>query len=129
MVEYQSETLNNAFLALSDPTRRAILDRLRRGPARVTELAAPFDVSLNAISKHLKILERAGLIQRRISGRNHECSLNVEPLRTASAWIDTYEKFWEEQLAALENHLISKRKKIKGEKNDYSRKVGDKKNH
>ena len=110
MVEYQTNNLGNAFLALSDPTRRKLLDRLRKGPAGVTKLAAPFDVSLNAISKHLKILERAGLIQRKISGRNHECTLNPEPLRAATEWLETYRKFWEERLDALEKHIIKKRK-------------------
>jgi DNA-binding transcriptional ArsR family regulator len=129
MVEYQSYTLNDTFLALSDPTRRAILDRLRSGPALVTAIAEPFDISLNAVSKHLKILERAGLIQRKISGRNHECSLNSKPLQSASAWLDTYEKFWGERLNALENHLVRKRKKNQRRENDYSRKVGHKKNH
>jgi DNA-binding transcriptional ArsR family regulator len=111
MVEYKTNDLDDAFLALSDPTRRKLLERLRNGPAGVTDLAAPFDISLNAISKHLKILERAGLIQRKISGRNHECTLNAEPLHAAGEWIETYRKFWEERLDALEKHIAKKRKR------------------
>ncbi len=106
MVEY----LDRVFDALADPTRRAILNSLRSGPARVTQLAEPFNVSLNAISKHLMVLERAGLIRREVRGREHHFRLEAARLRQAQAWLERYTHFWETRLDALERH-IEKRKK------------------
>ena len=94
--------LDNTLLALADPTRRAILARLTRGEARVTELAAPFDISLNSVSKHIRVLERAELVVRRRAGREHLLSLNPEPLDAAQAWIETQRSLWTARLDALE---------------------------
>ena len=95
---------------MADPTRRAILRQLSRQPARVTEIAGEFPVSLNAISKHLMVLEKAGLIRRRVEGRSHICSLNVHSLRQASLWIEETRMVWEQRLDALERHIAIKRK-------------------
>ncbi len=97
--------LDNTMLALADPTRRAILQRLGAGDARVTDLAQPFAMSLNAVSKHIRILERAALVTRRRSGREHVLSLNPAPLDEASAWIETQRQFWNTRLDALERAL------------------------
>ncbi len=105
MVEYMETHLNQIYTAIADPTRRAILARLTQGEARVTELAKPFSISLNAVSKHVRILEQAGLVRRQVRGRDHYLALEAEPLRAASAWIDTYRQFWEERLDALELFL------------------------
>ncbi len=110
MVEH-STTLNGVFQALSDPTRRTILHRLTQGPATVTEIAAPIDMSLNGVSKHLLVLERAGLLRRRITGREHHCYLNAEPLSDAAEWVDHYRRFWESRLDSLESWLIASKKK------------------
>jgi len=110
MVEYVSRTLDRVFAAVADPTRRAILENLTQGPATVTEIARSFPVSLNAVSKHIMVLERAGLIRREIQGREHHCSLAVRPLREATAWLDHYREFWETRLDALEQHLAAKKK-------------------
>ena len=100
--EDNTETqLDLVFRALGDRTRRAQLARLKKGPARVTELAEPFDMSLPAISKHLKVLESAGLIRRDIEGRVHHCSLRPETLKEASQWLTEYRSFWEGTLDAL----------------------------
>ena len=109
MVELQNISLNQTYAAIADPTRRAILVRLMQSEARVTELAEPFDISLNAISKHLRVLERAQLVRRRIKGRDHYLSVNIEPLQEAAKWIETYQKFWEERVDALETFLVKKR--------------------
>ena len=109
MVELKNVSLNQTYAAIADPTRRAILVRLMQSEARVTELAEPFDISLNAISKHLRVLERAQLVRRRIKGRDHYLSVNIEPLQEAAKWIETYQKFWEERVDALETFLIKKR--------------------
>jgi len=100
MVEYQA--LDAVFTALGDPTRRAILQRLRKAPATVTEIAAPFDVSLNAVSKHVKVLERAGLVARRRDGREHHLSLNPAPLGKAARWLIDYQEFWETRLDRMD---------------------------
>jgi len=97
--------LDQTLTALGDPTRRAILDRLARGPARVTELAAPFDISLNSVSKHIRILERARLVRRRKTGREHILSLNPAPLDEAAEWIARKRDFWTGRLDALEAAL------------------------
>jgi DNA-binding transcriptional ArsR family regulator len=105
MVNYSNTLLDATFGALSDPTRRAILARLRRGEAMVTELAEPFGVSLPAISKHLRVLESAGLLHREIDGRVHRCRLAAKPMKNAAAWIEQYRVFWESQFDALANYL------------------------
>jgi len=108
MVEY-NRNLDDVFGALADPTRRAILRRLESNPARVTDIAKCFPVSLNAVSKHLTVLERAGLMQREIRGRNHVCRLDAQPLQEASAWMMKMHAFWEERLDALERHIVKRR--------------------
>ena len=110
MVEYSEDRLSATFTALADPTRRAILRRLRKGSLRVTEIAAPFDVSLNAVSKHLKLLERARLVRREVRGREHYCSLDASPLSEAAEWTASYRAFWEERLAALDVMLVARRR-------------------
>ena len=109
MVELQATSLNQTYAAIADPTRRAILVRLMQSEARVTELAEPFDISLNAVSKHLRVLERAQLVRRRIKGRDHYLSVNIEPLREAAEWIERYQKFWGERVDTLETFLVKKR--------------------
>ena len=102
MVEHQ---LDETFAALADPTRRAILGRLREGPLTVSAIAEPIPMSLAAVSKHLRVLERAGLLQRDVRGREHHCSLVAEPLREAADWTDRYRAFWEGRLDALARYL------------------------
>lgn len=116
MVKYNQDKLDSAFAALSDPTRRAILARLSEGEAQVTELAEPFGMSLPAVSKHLKVLERARLITRHVDGRVHRFHVNPEPLQQASAWIEQYQTFWCEQLDALGDYLETSVKKTAKEK-------------
>jgi DNA-binding transcriptional ArsR family regulator len=105
MVKYSSRTLNRTFAALADPTRRQILAHLARGDRRVTDLARPHDMSLPAVSKHLRVLEKAGLLRRRRYGRVHEMRLNGEPLKKAAQWVDEYRKFWEGSLDRLAEYL------------------------
>ena len=105
-----SDTLSATFSALADPTRRAILARLASGQASVTALAEPFDMSLPAVSKHLKVLERAGLIARNREAQWRRCRLDASPLRDVSAWIDQYREFWEERLDRLEAYLAELQK-------------------
>ena len=105
MVNYKTLPLDKTFAALSDPTRRAILSRLAQGTATVGELAEPFEISLPAISKHLTVLENAGLLVRQKEGRIQHCYLNAEPLKEAAAWITLYEQFWEGQLDALADFI------------------------
>lgn len=99
------DQLSSTFAALADPTRRAILARLSTGEATVTELAEPFSVSLPAISKHLKVLERAGLISRGRSAQWRPCRLDAAPMKDASVWLEEYRRFWEESFDRLEEHL------------------------
>jgi DNA-binding transcriptional ArsR family regulator len=99
------DRLDRVFHALSDRTRRALLRRLETGPAMVTELAAPFRISLPAVSKHLRVLEAASLIERRVDGRVHRCSLNASPMEEAERWLDRYRVFWHDRLAALARHV------------------------
>lgn len=103
------EELNLVFSALSDPTRRAILERLSSGEASVGELAEPFDMSLPAISKHLGVLEHAGLLSRERDGRFFRCLLHAEPMRDAAMWIERYRRFWAQQFDALEAYLSEER--------------------
>ncbi|MFJ4655217.1 ArsR/SmtB family transcription factor [Nocardia sp. NPDC088792] len=105
MVENSSQQLDAIFHALADPTRRAMLRMLAGGELSVSELAAPFPVSLAAASKHIKTLERAGMIRRFVHGRTHTCALDAAPLRDGVAWLRYYERFWNERLDALEAAL------------------------
>jgi DNA-binding transcriptional ArsR family regulator len=105
MVEYSSRLLDRTFGALADPTRRRILAQLAKGQERVTRLARPHAMSLAAVSKHLIVLERAGLVKRRRRGRVHSLALEAKPMREAQAWIDRYRKFWEGNLDRFEDYL------------------------
>jgi DNA-binding transcriptional ArsR family regulator len=100
-----SDRLSETFGALADPTRRAILARLAVGETSVTELAEPFDMSMPAISKHLKVLERAGLIARGREAQWRPCRLQATPLRDAAGWIEGYRRFWEENFDRLDDYL------------------------
>ena len=100
-----TDSLSNTFAALADPTRRAILARLSKGEASVTELSAPFNVSMPAITKHLKVLERAGLIERGKEAQWRPCRLQAKPLREIADWTSQYKKFWEESFDRLEQYL------------------------
>ena len=101
----QADQLSSTFAALADPTRRAILARLARGEATVSELAAPFDLSLPAVSKHLKVLQRAGLIEQGRQAQWRPCRLKPEPLRDVSDWIGQYRRYWEESFDRLGEYL------------------------
>jgi DNA-binding transcriptional ArsR family regulator len=105
MGERQSAVLDGVFNALCDPTRRAILARLTDADARVTDIASAFPISLNSISKHIRMLERAGLLRRSVVGRDHVLSLNAAPLADAAQWIEHYRHFWDGRLAALEEFV------------------------
>jgi DNA-binding transcriptional ArsR family regulator len=107
----QDKNLDLLFSAVADSTRRSMLDRLRAGPLTVTELARPCDMSLNAVSKHVKTLERAGLIRRTIRGREHSCELDTARFGEAIDWMRYYTDFWNARAAALEKHLVEKRKR------------------
>src|SRR5215213_227170 len=100
-----TDPLSVTFAALADPTRRAILARLARGEATVTELAEPFDMSLPGISKHLKVLERAGLIERGREAQWRPCRLQAEPLREVGEWVERYRSHWEQRLDRLAEYL------------------------
>ena len=114
----QIQQLDTTFAALADPTRRAILARLANGEATVTELAAPFAISLPAISKHLKVLERAGLILRGRDAQRRPCRLRAAPLGDAAEWLGDYRRFWEESFDRLDEYLQVLRER---EKNDVSK--------
>ncbi len=103
--------LDAVLAAVSDPTRRAIVDRLTRGPARVTDIAEPFDMSLNAVSKHVKVLESAGLVRRTRHGREHVLELDAAPLRDVARWAHRYEAYWTERVDRLEAFFKEKRKR------------------
>lgn len=101
----EPDRLSNTLFALADPTRRAILARLASGEASVKELAEPFDMSLPAVSKHLKVLERAGLISRGKEAQWRPCRLEAEPLRDVAAWLESYRRFWDQSLDRLDAYL------------------------
>ncbi|MFW6063911.1 MAG: ArsR/SmtB family transcription factor, partial [Chloroflexota bacterium] len=105
MVKYNEAHLDATFAALANPTRRGLLDRLAQGEATVGELAEPFKMSLAAVSKHLHVLEEAGLVQRRVVGREHHLSLEGAPIADVAAWLLRYRRFWQESLDALETYL------------------------
>jgi DNA-binding transcriptional ArsR family regulator len=114
------DRLDTTFAALADPTRRAILARLARGEASVMELAEPFAMTQPAISKHLKVLERAGLIARGRDAQRRPCRLVADPLRTASTWIESYREFWESSFDAMDDVLedLKKRSRAKRPKQE-----------
>ena len=105
--------LDRTFAALADPTRRAILTRLASGEASVTELGKPFDMSMPAISKHLKVLERAGLIARSRRQQWRPCRLKAKPLKEAADWVEHYRRFWEESFDRLDDYLKEMQRKEK----------------
>jgi DNA-binding transcriptional ArsR family regulator len=98
--------LDQVYGAIADPTRRAILGMLAEGELNVGSLAERFPISLNGVSKHVKVLERAGLVERTVQGREHRLRLNAEPLREAAMWLEHYRAFWESRLGALEAFLL-----------------------
>jgi DNA-binding transcriptional ArsR family regulator len=114
-----TDPISTTFAALADPTRRAILGRLSTGEASVTELAEPFEMTLPAVSKHLKVLERAGLIARSRDAQWRPCRLQAEPLREADEWIERYRRHWEESFDRLDSYL----KELQAKEKRYSRKV------
>jgi len=104
MVYYSSE-LDQTFYALSDPTRRAIVSKLAEREMSILELASPFTMSLPAVSKHIRVLEKAGLLARKKQGRVQYCRLNTEPMRNAAKWLAFYQQFWDAKLDSLANFL------------------------
>jgi DNA-binding transcriptional ArsR family regulator len=105
------DQLGQVLAAVADPTRRGIIDRLARGPARVTDVAEPFAMSLNAVSKHVKVLEKAGLVRRARQGREHTLELDAAPLAQLSRWAHRYERFWNERLDRLETFFAHKERR------------------
>ncbi|MGO8698084.1 MAG: ArsR/SmtB family transcription factor [Limisphaerales bacterium] len=105
MVKCSSRLLSRTFAALSDPTRRRILEHLAGGDRSVTDLAKPYSMSLPAVSKHLRVLESAGLVRRRRDGRVHRLRLEAKPMQQAQAWIEEYRKFWEASFDRLDEYL------------------------
>jgi DNA-binding transcriptional ArsR family regulator len=113
-----ADRLSTTFAALADPTRRAILSRLTRGEASVNELAAPFRISLPAVSKHLKVLERAGLIERSREAQWRPCRLRARPLKDAADWVEQYRRFWDESFDRLDAYL----RDLQGKEKSHGRK-------
>jgi DNA-binding transcriptional ArsR family regulator len=111
--ERAPDRLSSTFAALADPTRRAILARLAAGAASVTELAEPFAMTLPAVSKHLKVMERAGLIARGRQAQWRPCRINPAPLKQAADWIENYRRFWDESLDRLDDYLRELQRKEK----------------
>ena len=101
------DRLDAVFHALGHRTRRALLARLAKRPAMITELAQPFALSLPAVSRHIRVLEAAGLVSRSVNGRMHECSLDPKPFKTAEEWLGHYRRFWEDNLTALAQYFES----------------------
>jgi DNA-binding transcriptional ArsR family regulator len=106
----RADRLNAVFAALADPTRRAIIERLSRSEARVTELAEPFPMSLNAVSKHIRVLEASGVVERRRQGRDHILSINTRSLNEVDGWIERMRRYWEARLDAMERVLLELKK-------------------
>jgi DNA-binding transcriptional ArsR family regulator len=121
------DQLTNVLTAISHPTRRAIIGKLANGPARFLDIAEPFDVALNAVTKHLKLLERAGLIEREKQGREVLISLRPEPLRQVENWVHEYERFWNERLDQFEEYFrkqqLKEKTNKKGKKNPKEKKI------
>jgi DNA-binding transcriptional ArsR family regulator len=111
LIEYRNTTLDRTFAALAHHTRRAIVRQLSDGPLTVTEVAAPHPISLAAVSKHLDVLEEAGLVRRTREGRVQRCSLQSEPLAETARWVEQYRGFWELQLGALSRYLAARRRR------------------
>jgi DNA-binding transcriptional ArsR family regulator len=116
------DPLSSTFSALADPTRRAILARLASGEVSVTKLAEPFEMSMPAISKHLKVLERAGLIARGREAQWRPCRLEAGPLKDVSNWVENYRRFWEESFDRLDEYLVELKNKENKEKKKHARK-------
>jgi DNA-binding transcriptional ArsR family regulator len=116
------DQLTATFAALADPTRRAILSRLASGEASVTELAEPFEMSMPAVSKHLKVLERAGLIARSRDAQWRPCHLDPAPLKEVANWVEHYRRFWEESFDRLDDYLRELKKKEKEKEKSHGRK-------
>ena len=110
MGEHSVGVLDRVFSAVSDPTRRAILARLADSDARVTDVASGFPISLNSTSKHIRVLEDAGLLRRTVRGREHVLTLDAAPLADAAAWIEHYHRFWSEQLVSLDAFVTGRGK-------------------
>jgi DNA-binding transcriptional ArsR family regulator len=106
-----AKNLNTVIVAISDPTRRAIVGRLARGPARISDVAAPFSMSLTGVCKHVRVLERAGLVRRTHRGRENTLELSAEPLREVARWVSQYERFWNARLDRLEEFFAAKQEK------------------
>jgi DNA-binding transcriptional ArsR family regulator len=121
------DRLSSTFAALADPTRRAILARLASGETSVLELAEPFDMSLPAVSKHLKVLERAGLIERGREAQWRPCRLQATPLKGIADWVEVYRRHWEESLDKLDSYLKELQRKNKAEDNQRKEKRDDRK--
>ena len=115
-MQQTSQKLDQVFFALSDGTRRGILARLAQGSTTIGELAAPFEMSKPAISKHMKILENAGLIERAITGRQHQCTLTTAGMKTAEDWLNFHRKFWESRFDALSDLLQKEEAKYRSNK-------------
>jgi DNA-binding transcriptional ArsR family regulator len=118
MVKCSPQLLDRTFAALADPTRRRILEHLAGGDRCVTDLARPYSMSLPAVSKHLRVLERAGLVRRRRDGRVHRLKLDASPMKDAQQWIEEYRRFWEERLDRLDQYLQKLQKENKNEHNE-----------
>ncbi len=108
-----ANNLDRVILAISDPTRRAILGRLARGPARISDVAKPFAMSLTGVCKHVRVLERAKLVRRTHHGRENTLELSAAPLRDVARWMSTYERFWNARLDRLEGFFAAKKEKSK----------------
>lgn len=108
-----ARNLDRVIAAISDPARRAIIGRLARGPARVSDVAAPFSMSLTGVCKHVRVLERAGLVRRTHHGRENTLELTAEPLREVARWLSMYERFWNARLDRLEAFFTAKQEKSK----------------
>lgn len=106
-----AKNLNAVIVAISDPTRRAIVGRLARGPARISDVAAPFSMSLTGVCKHVRVLERAGLVRRTHRGRENTLELTAEPLREVARWVSQYERFWNARFDRLEEFFAAKQEK------------------
>jgi DNA-binding transcriptional ArsR family regulator len=108
-----ASSLDQIMVAISDPTRRAIIGRLARGPARISDVARPFSMSLTGVCKHVRVLERAGLVRRTRKGRDNTLELSADPLRDVARWISKYERFWNTRLDRLEGFFAAKQEKSK----------------
>jgi DNA-binding transcriptional ArsR family regulator len=117
-MDVEPDTLSTTFAALADPTRRAMLARLAQGEATVTELAAPFDMSLPGISKHLRVLQRAGLIEQGRQAQWRPCRLSPEPLREVAGWVEQYRRHWEDSFERLGDYLRELQDGLEQEKGD-----------